>query len=313
MRERWCRESIAASGLVAALGLVVAGGRADAQASATVPATRLVLLGTGTPNADPDRAGPAVAIVVNGAAYLVDAGPGVVRRAEAARRTGVPELAMENLRRVFVTHLHHDHTAGLPDLLLTPWTLGRTAPLEVFGPPGIAALVEHVQDAWREDVGIRLDGLEPANGTGWRAQAREIAPGIVYRDTNVTVTAFAVAHGSWRVAFGYRFTTRDRTIVVSGDTRATEAIVAQCQGCDVLVHEVYAQAGWDRLPADWQRYHAAFHTSAPDLGRIAARARPGLLVLYHQLSWSASPDRVLEEVRAHFGGRVVYGKDLEVY
>jgi ribonuclease Z len=310
MIERRHRASIATG--VAALGLTLAVG-AGAQTPAPVPATRLVLLGTGTPNADPDRAGPAVAIVVNGAAYLVDAGPGVVRRAEAARRAGVRELAMENLRRVFVTHLHHDHTAGLPDLLFTPWTLGRTAPLEVFGPPGIAALVGHVQDAWREDVRIRLDGLEPANGTGWRAQAREVNPGLVYADTNVTVTAFAVAHGSWPVALGYRFTTRDRTIVVSGDTRATDAIVAQCQGCDVLVHEVYAQAGWDALPADWQRYHAAFHTSAPDLGRIAARARPGLLVLYHQLPWSASPDRVLEEIRLHFDGRVAYGKDLEVY
>lgn len=312
MIERWRRASIAAG--VATLGLGVATGRAGAQAAPIpVTGTRVVLLGTGTPNADPDRAGPAVAIVVNGAVYLVDAGPGVVRRAEAARRAGVTALAMENLRRVFVTHLHHDHTAGLPDLLFTPWTLGRTAPLEVFGPPGTAALVGHVQDAWREDVRIRLDGLEPANGTGWQAQAQEVTAGLVYADTNVTVTAFAVAHGSWPVAFGYRFTTRDRTVVVSGDTRATDAIVAQCQGCDVLVHEVYAQAGWDRLPADWQRYHAAFHTSALDLGRIAARARPGLLVLYHQLPWSASPDRVLEEIRAHFDGRVVYGKDLDVY
>lgn len=312
MIERWRRASIAAG--VATLGLGVATGCAGAQAAPIpVPGTRVVLLGTGTPNADPDRAGPAVAIVVNGAVYLVDAGPGVVRRAEAARRAGVTALAMENLRRVFVTHLHHDHTAGLPDLLFTPWTLGRTAPLEVFGPPGTAALVGHVQDAWREDVRIRLDGLEPANGTGWRAQAQEVTAGLVYTDTNVTVTAFAVAHGSWPVSFGYRFTTRDRTIVVSGDTRATDAIAAQCQGCDVLVHEVYAQAGWDRLPTDWQRYHAAFHTSAPDLGRIAARARPRLLVLYHQLPWSASPDRVLEEIRAHFDGRVVYGKDLDVY
>jgi ribonuclease Z len=276
-------------------------------------ATRVVLLGTGTPNADPDRSGPAVAIVVNGAVYLVDCGPGVVRRAEAARRAGVPELTMPNLRRVFVTHLHHDHTAGLPDLLFTPWTLGREAPLEVIGPPGTRAMVRHVAAAWREDVRIRLDGLEPANATGWRAVARDVAPGVVYRDSNVTVTAFAVAHGSWRAAYGYRFETRDRVIVVSGDTRATDAIVAQCQGCDVLVHEVYAQDGWERLPPEWQRYHAAFHTAAPELGRLAARARPQLLLLYHQLRWGSSAERILEEVRASFDGRVVYGKDLDVY
>ncbi len=277
------------------------------------PATRVVLLGTGTPNADPDRSGPAVAIVVNGAAYLVDCGPGLVRRAEAARRAGTPELAMENLRRVFLTHLHHDHTAGLPDLIFTPWTLGRVAPLDVYGPPGTAAMVAHVVAAWEEDVRIRVDGLEPANPTGWRAVAHVVAPGEVYRDTNVTVTAFAVPHGSWRAAYGYQFTTRDRTIVVSGDTRASDAVARACAGCDVLVHEVYAAAGWEQLPPEWQRYHADAHTAAPELGRLAARARPKLLVLYHQLPWSASAERILEEVRAHFDGRVVYGQDLGVY
>jgi ribonuclease Z len=277
------------------------------------PRTRVVLLGSGTPNADPDRSGPAVAIVVNGAAYLVDCGPGVVRRAEAARQAGTPELAMANLERVFLTHLHHDHTAGLPDLLLTPWTLGRTAPLDVYGPPGTEAMVAHVQAAWAEDVRVRVEGLEPANATGWRAQAHVVAPGEVYRDGNVRVAAFVVSHGSWAVAYGYTFATGDRTIVVSGDTRASDAIVEQCAGCDVLVHEVYAAAGWARLPAEWQRYHADFHTAAPDLGRLAARARPKLLVLYHQLPWSASAEQILSEVRAHFDGRVVYGRDLGVY
>ena len=147
----------------------------------------------------------------------------------------------------------------------------------------------------------------------WRATPHDVTPGVVYRDSNVTVAAFAVAHGSWPAAYGYRFETRDRVIVVSGDTRATDAIVEQCRGCDVLVHEVYAQDGWERLRPEWQRYHAAFHTSAPELGRLAARARPKLLVLYHQLAWSSTPERILEEVRAHFAGHLVYGKDLDVY
>lgn len=269
--------------------------------------TRVVLLGTGTPNAIPDRSGPAVAVTVNGAVYLVDAGPGVVRRAAAAG------LAMERLTRVFITHLHHDHTLGLGDLIFTPWTLGRTAPLAVYGPAGIGPMTDHLSRAYAEDVRMRLDGLEPANETGHVVQALEITPGVVYRDSNVTVTAFAVPHGSWPLALGYKFVARDRTIVISGDTRASEALAAQCDGCDVLVHEVYAQAGWDRLPADWQRYHASFHTSAVDLGRIAALARPKLLVLYHQLHWSATPQQIVEEIGRSFRGRVAYGKDLDVY
>lgn len=269
--------------------------------------TRVVLLGTGNPNADPDRSGPAVAVVVNGAVYLVDAGPGVVRRAAAAA------LPMEQLTRVFVTHLHHDHTLGLGDLILTPWTLGRMAPLEVYGPPGTRAMTDHLSQAYAEDVRMRLDGLEPANPTGYVVGAHEITPGVVYQDSNVTVTAFAVLHGSWPLALGYKFVARDRTIVISGDTRASEAVAAQCDGCDVLVHEVYAQAGWERLPEDWQRYHAGFHTSAVDLGRIAALARPKVLVLYHQLPWSATPDQILAEIRRSFSGRVIYGKDLDVF
>ena len=275
--------------------------------------TRLVLLGSGTPNADPDRSGPALAVVVNGAAYLVDAGPGVVRRAAAAERRGIAALAVKNLRIVFVTHLHSDHTLGLPDLIFTPWVLEREAPLEVYGPPGVEAMTHHLTAAYEQDVRIRLEGLEPANATGHRVRAHEIAPGVVYRDSNVTVTAFAVPHGSWPQAFGYRFDTRDRRIVISGDTRTTEAVVQQCAGCDVLVHEVYAQAGWEQLPSEWQRYHASFHTSAVDLGRLAARAQPKLLVLYHQLPWRSTRQQIVKEIREHFDGPVAYGNDLDVY
>lgn len=295
---------------------------ADRAAQPAPPATapsrdtagmRLVLLGSGTPNADPDRSGPAVAVVVNGAAYLVDAGPGVVRRAAAAERRGIAALAVKNLRIVFVTHLHSDHTLGLPDLIFTPWVLEREAPLEVYGPAGVKAMTDHLLAAYAQDVRIRLEGLEPANETGHRVHAHEIAPGVVYRDSNVTVTAFAVPHGSWPQAFGYRFDTRDRRIVISGDTRPTDAVVDQCAGCDVLVHEVYAQAGWEQLPSEWQRYHASFHTSAVDLGRLAARAKPKLLVLYHQLPWRSTPEQIVREIRQNFGGRVAYGNDLEVY
>ena len=276
--------------------------------------TRIVLLGTGTPNADPERSGPALAVVAGGRAYLVDAGPGVVRRAaRAAREHGIGALAPPELGIVFLTHLHSDHTVGLADLLLTPWTLGRAEPLRIVGPPGTEAMAGHLQEAYREDVRVRLEGLEPANATGWRAEARDVEAGVVYEDENVRVTAFPVRHGAWRQAFGYRFETADRTVVVSGDAAPSPSVVEACGGCDVLVHEVYAQAGFEGRSAEWQRYHSRFHTSGPELGRLAAEARPGLLVLTHQLLWGASPETLLEEVRAEFDGRVVYGDDLDVF
>ena len=295
--------------LAAVLAVVAAAAPAAAQQRA-----RVVLLGTGTPNPDPERSGPAVAVVVGDHAYLVDAGPGVVRRAAAARRRGVAALSQPNLRIVFLTHLHSDHTLGLADLLLSPWVLGRSVPLTVYGPRGTRRMVEHLQAAYRVDVERRLDGWQPQNATGWEAEVHEIQPGLVYQDSLVRVTAFRVPHGNWDDAYGYRFDAAGRSIVISGDTRASDEVAEACDRCDVLVHEVYSDAGFARLTPDWQRYHAEFHTSASALAALAARARPRLLVLYHQLSWGGVPlDSIVGEVRRRYRGSVVSGRDLAVY
>ena len=275
--------------------------------------THLVLLGTGTPNADPDRSGPAVAVVVNGVPYLVDAGPGVVRRASAAYSTGIEGLRVSNLGHVFITHLHSDHTLGLPDLIFTPWVLERDRPLELFGPTGSRAMVDHIHAAYAEDIDVRIDGLEPANPDGYRVNTHEIEPGLIYQDKNVKVSAFRVTHGSWEDAFAYRFETVDRVIVISGDAVPSEAIVEHCAGCDVLVHEVYSKTGFERRDPVWQRYHSNSHTSSVQLAELASRARPKLLVLYHQLFWGATEEELLTEVKAGYDGTVVSGKDLDVY
>ncbi len=275
--------------------------------------TRVILLGTGTPNPDPERSGPAVAVVVNGSVYLVDAGPGIVRRAEAARQHGVEALTQDNLKIVFLTHLHSDHTLGLPDLIFSPWVSGRTAPLEVYGPRGTRAMTAHLTAAYIEDVRVRLDGWQPQNSTGYKVNAHEIGPGVVFHDSNVTVTAFAVPHGEMSAAFGYRFQTADRTIVISGDTGPTDAVAAACNGCDVLVHEVYSERGFATRTPDWQRYHRHFHTSSSELARVASQAHPGLLVLYHQLFWGTTPDDLVAEVKQGYNGSVVSGSDLDVF
>lgn len=279
----------------------------------SAPRTRVVLLGTGTPNADPDRSGPAVAVVVDGRPYLVDLGPGVVRRTAAARRAGVEALAVANLDIAFITHLHSDHTLGYPDFIFTPWVLGRDHPAKVYGPAGLKEMTEHLLAAYEQDVRIRIDGLEPANTEGYKVEAYEVEPGAVYQDDLVRVIAFRVQHGSWDEAFGYRFETPDRTIVISGDTGPSPAIAENCLACDILIHEVYSVAGFQRLPPVWQRYHSSFHTSARELGEIAAAARPGLLVLYHQLLWGSTPEELVQEVTSAYEGTVVHGRDLDVF
>ncbi len=277
------------------------------------PRTRVVMLGTGTPINDPQRSGPSVAVVVDEASYIVDFGPGVVRRAAAAELAGVSGLAVDRLTRAFCTHLHSDHTVGYPDLVLTPWVLGRELPLQVYGPPGLQTMTDHVLAAWAEDIAVRADGNQPSEDEGWKVEVHEIEPGVVYTDDLVTVTAFDVQHGDWAHAYGFRFDTPDRRIVISGDTVATDAVAEQCDGCDVLVHEVYAKAGFDQREPDWQVYHKASHTSGVELGELAAQAKPELLVLTHQLLWGATEEQLLEEIRLHFDGEVVYANDLDVY
>jgi len=289
--------------------------RSDPAGSNRAPAsrTRVVLLGTGTPNADPDRSGPAVAVVVDDRAYLVDLGPGVVRRAAAAHRAGIKALAVDNLERAFITHLHSDHTLGYPDFIFTPWVLERDQPPLVYGPRGLQSMTDNLLAAYEEDIRVRLEGLEPANALGYKVEVHEVEPGVIYEDELVRVTAFEVIHGSWKQAFGYRFEGPDRTVVISGDTRPAEAIAEHCQGCDILVHEVYSDAGFRRRDPIWQRYHSSFHTSARELGQIARDARPGLLVLYHQLLWGSTPAELLGEIEAVYDGAVVYGRDLDVF
>jgi ribonuclease BN (tRNA processing enzyme) len=279
--------------------------------------TQLVILGTGTPIINPDRSGPSVAVVVNGSAYLVDFGPGVVRRAAAAAGDKhIAALTPKNLKVVFATHLHSDHTAGLSDLYLTPAVEGRPRALELYGPPGIAAMARHIQAAYVKDVDIRVHGLEHGNANAYHINTHEIHPGVVYKDANVTVRAFAVAHGTWDFSYGYRFDTADRSIVISGDTAPTPAIATACNGCDLLLHEVYSTAWFQQRTPAWQKYHSTFHTSTIALAEIAKAAKPKQLVLYHQLFRPADDvDKVLiDELRkAGFTGRVASAHDLDIF
>jgi ribonuclease BN (tRNA processing enzyme) len=143
--------------------------------------------------------------------------------------------------------------------------------------------------------------------------AHDVGAGVIYRDRNVTVTAFEVSHGKWEHAFGYVFKTADRTIVISGDTRPSDAVARACDRCDVLVHEVYSPERLKLRTPDWQAYHKAYHTSTYELGDLATRSRPKLLVLYHQLGWGDDDAELVRQVRTRFAGTVVSGRDLGVY
>ena len=274
--------------------------------------TQVVLLGTGNPAPNPDRSGPATAIVVKDTAYLIDFGPGVVRRAEAAAVSrGIKALEPTRLRVVFVTHLHSDHTVGYPDLIFTPWTVGRRAPLEVYGPTGLKAMTEHILEAYKVDIETRTnpDGNQRTFPGGYKVNVHEIKTGMVYKDENVTVSAFATKHAM--ESYGYRFETPDRSIVISGDTNPAQATIDACHGCDVLIHEAHTPGWLATRPETFQKFSAKYHTTTLELAKLAREAKPRLLVLYHYSS--LSPEELLEDMLDHYPGHFVIGRDLDVY
>ena len=277
----------------------------------TQTTSRVVMLGTGTPRPNPDRSGPATAIVVGDRAYLVDFGPGVVRRAAAAQRNGIAALEPTKISVAFLTHLHSDHTAGYPDLLLTPWVFGRKQ-LDVYGPEGTEEMTQYLLMAYRRDIENRTNGMERAGPLV--VHAHDVRPGVVYKDDRVTVKAFPVPHGELAPqAYGYRFETPDRVIVISGDTSPSDEVVANCQPCDVLIHEVQLPSYNVESMPDWPAYRARYHTTTDQLAALANRAKPGLLVVYHTAAAEAGLQEILREIQRTYHGKVVIAHDLDVF
>ena len=310
------------SAAVCMVALTIASVHAQQPAPAPTSRTQVVLLGTGNPPADPDRSGPATAVVVNGTAYLVDFGAGVVRRAKSAVvDKGIAALDPVKLRVVFVTHLHSDHTVGYPDLILTPWVLGRRVPLEVYGPSGIQEMTSHILEAYSADFEARTRDRKlytvGAFPEGHAVNSHVLRAGVVFKDDNVAVTAFPTKHTM--ESFGFRFDTADRSVVISGDTNPTQAIVDACNGCDVLIHEVLTHEWLAKRP-DFHAYAAKHHTNTTQLTELANKAKPRLLILYHaSLSLRpavdaerSTPAALLYEMSG-YKGLVVVGRDLDVY
>jgi ribonuclease Z len=290
--------------------LIVATVIAESQSLAAGDSTMVVLLGTGMPRPNPQASGPATAVIVGKRVFLFDAGPGVERQLAAA---GLP---INGVTALFITHLHSDHTLGYPDLIFTSWVMGRTKPMEAYGPPGLRKMTDHLLAAYAEDITVRIDGLEHQTIDGYRVNVHEIRAGKVYDSLGVRVTALAVPHGNWEHSFAYKIETNDRSVVISGDTRMNKGLVPFAAGADVLVHEVYsgtrlkpeARPGGD----DWPLYMREFHTSDEELGELAAEIQPKILVLTHLIRMGASDDELVQGIRkGGYNGRLIVGKDLD--
>lgn len=305
------RLSLCGLSLLAVATADIGGARDAARTSAAPPPgqTTVLILGDG-PLISAERSGTSIGVVVRGTLYVVDAGPGVLRRVFEARQR-LPQLGVQRLGPVFITHLHSDHTLGLPELLYYP----GSDHLRVYGPPGLREMMARIAEAWGADREIRAhSSMSVDNALARTVNAAEVVErtsGVVYQDSNVKVIAFEVAHGDWPHALGYRVETSDRVIVISGDTRPSDAVVNACDGCDVLVHAVYD--GEAKLSGGDSLYFRRFHTSALELGLLARRARPRLVVMYHQIFMGKLPADLVRQVAAGFQGPVMSARDLDVY
>lgn len=276
--------------------------------------TRLILLGTGGgPRPRRVSSAPAQVILVDGVAFVVDCGDGVARQMVMA---GVP---LASLRHIFITHQHSDHTADYGNLFWLAWTAGLRTRVDTWGPPPLRKMTAQFLAMNSPDIRTRIvdEGRVPLESLIAAHDIRQ--PGVVVRDSGVTVTSALVDHPPVVPAFAYRFDTPDRSIVISGDTAPSQALVKLARGADVLVHEAMLMAGVDRLVArvpnarDLKRSIVSHHTTAQDAGRIAQAAGVGTLVLSHLVP----PDDPLitehmwlDAARTHFRGTVILGRDL---
>ncbi|TRW96919.1 MBL fold metallo-hydrolase [Paracoccus sp. M683] len=277
--------------------------------------TRVIVLGTGTPVPNGDRAGSGLAIIHDGEAYLFDAGHGMMQNAiKAWKDLDAEELNPTKIKQVFITHLHSDHTLDYPELASTYWWR-REERLKAIGPKGLQAMTDGFYEMMQADIAIRTSGVNPVKDPSmYQVDVTEIEQdGVVFDENGVTVEAFTVDHGEVKPAYGFKVTTPDRTIVISGDTAYSETLIEKAKGVDILVHEVIGEEGLRGLSPEWQEYHRSVHTLTSELADIANQAQPGTLVLTHIATYAAPLETAKTEVEALYDGKVVLASDLDEF
>ena len=302
---------------VGVVALLMCSAHLNAQTKALAPdgTLRVILLGTaGGPTFSADREGISTLVVAGSERLLFDCGRGLTT---SLAKLDIPPAT---ITKVFLTHLHSDHIISLPELYLYPWaSQGRRVPLQVWGPSGTRAMMDHLQEAFAFDIHIRRDVDEHFPAEGIKAVATDIREGVVREANGVRVTAFLVDHGPVKPAFGYRVDYAGHSVVLSGDTKPSDNLVKFSQGADVLIHEI-GRAKDDPalvgppdalLPSGQTRRQAKtiadHHTDATEAVGVFERVRPKLVVLSHVLQ---TRSETLATLSKGYSGRVEFGTDL---
>jgi ribonuclease Z len=270
----------------------------------------LVLLGTGCPQCDPDRRGPASLVHHGGLSFLVDCGSGVTQRLVEAGTSGAAVDAL------LLTHLHSDHLVDFYQLVISGWHQGRDRKLRVFGPPGTRRFVDGTMELWRVERELRIAHEKRPSTRGLEVAVTEIGPGGFWDEGGVAIAAVAVAHQPVEHAYGFVFAAGGRRLVLSGDTAYCPALVAAARGADALLHECFLhremKPSANRTPEGIASV-AAYHTASDVVGKVAAEAGVGALILNHFVPTRFDRAALAAEVRRDWAGPLIVGEDLMRY
>jgi ribonuclease Z len=267
---------------------------------------KITLLGTGIPDPQQDRLGSSALVEAGEERFIFDSGRGTLQR---LFQTGVP---VQKVNKLFLTHLHSDHTVGIPDLWLTPWVLGRTVPFYVWGPVGTARMMSKFEEAFAFDLSIRpIHDLVSPEGS--KIVSHEIREGLVYESNGVKVTAFEVDHHPIKPSFGYRIDFKGRASVLSGDTRFNENLIRFSKGVDLLILNVAAARPEDLRVSERLRSIMDLHLSPEEGARIFNEASPKLAVYTHMVLFSVPAEEIVARTRKIYSGPLQIGEDLMVF
>jgi ribonuclease Z len=271
----------------------------------------VTLLGTGHPSPRLDRFGPSTLIEAAGHKILFDCGRGTMQRAYQI------QSHTQDLDKLFLTHLHSDHTTGIPDLWITGTIMGRhDNPLKIWGPRGTRSMASHLEKAFAVDLKVRREGEQSFNikhRKGLEVESVDVDEGFVYEEKGLSVEPFRVSHYghySDEPSLGYRVKYNDRSVVLSGDICFCENLIEYSRGADLLIHEVAAAPRDTDLSNDI-RYILSLHTQPEECGKIFSRVSPRLAVYYHVIQClGVSLEEMMDRTRKMYSGPVVFGEDL---
>ena len=267
---------------------------------------RVTLLGTGIPDPQPDRLGSSTLVEAGRERFLFDCGRCALQR---LFQTGTP---VHEVSHLFLSHLHSDHTVGIPDLWLTPWVMGRKVPFSVWGPIGTQKMMSKLEEAFEFDVQIRpVHDLLPPNAA--KIVARDVQEGVVYEKSGVKVIVFEVDHHPIKPSFGYRVEYGGKSVVLSGDTRFSENLIRFSAHADLLILNVAAARPEDLRDSDRLRSIMDLHLSPEEGGRIFERTKPKLAVYTHMVLFSVPVGEIVTRTRQTYTGPLEIGEDLMVF